>query len=44
MAFARKVANKVIFMHQGKVWEVGPGAMIDDPQTPELKAFLNSGL
>ena len=44
MAFARKVANKVIFMHHGKVWEVGPGAMLDDPQTPELKAFLNSGL
>jgi len=44
MAFARKVAGKVIFMHHGKVWEVGPGAMLDDPKTPELKAFLNSGL
>ncbi|OLP46244.1 amino acid ABC transporter ATP-binding protein [Rhizobium oryziradicis] len=44
MAFARKVANKVVFMHHGKVWEVGPGAMLDDPQTPELKAFLSNGL
>ncbi len=44
MAFARRVANKVIFMHQGKVHEAGPGAMLDDPQTPELRAFLNNGL
>lgn len=44
MAFARKVANKVVFMHRGKVWEVGPGAMLDDPQTPELQAFLSNGL
>lgn len=44
MAFARKVAHKVVFMHRGKVWEVGPGAMLDDPQTPELKAFLSNGL
>jgi polar amino acid transport system ATP-binding protein len=44
MAFARRVANKVIFMHQGKVHEVGSGAMLDDPQTPELHTFLNNGL
>ncbi|HBF28281.1 amino acid ABC transporter ATP-binding protein [Rhizobium sp.] len=44
MAFARKVAHKVVFMHRGKVWEVGPGAMLDDPQTPELQAFLSNGL
>lgn len=44
MAFARKVANKVVFMHRGKVWEVGPGAMLDSPQTPELQAFLSNGL
>lgn len=44
MAFARRVANKVVFMHQGKVCEVGPGAMLDDPQTPELRRFLSNGL
>jgi polar amino acid transport system ATP-binding protein len=44
MAFARKVASKVVYMNQGKVWEVGPGAMLDDPQTPELRAFIGSGL
>lgn len=44
MAFARKVAHKVIFMHKGTVWEVGPGTMLDAPQTDELKQFLNNGL
>ena len=44
MAFARRVANRVIFMHQGKVWETGPGDMLADPQTPELRAFLSNGL
>ncbi len=44
MAFARKVASKVIYMHKGKVWETGPGSMLDNPQTEELKAFVGSGL
>jgi polar amino acid transport system ATP-binding protein len=26
------------------VWEVGPGEMLDNPTTPELRAFLNNGL
>ena len=40
MAFARKVADTVIFMHQGKAWEQGGGAMFDRPATPELQHFL----
>jgi polar amino acid transport system ATP-binding protein len=44
MAFARKVADEVIFMHQGKVWEQGPGAMLDAPKTEELRNFVGSGL
>jgi polar amino acid transport system ATP-binding protein len=44
MAFARKVASKVVYMHQGRVWETGTGAMLDDPQTPELRAFIGNGL
>ena len=44
MAFARKVASKVIFMHQGKVWETGPGAMLANPQTKELAEFLSNDL
>ena len=44
MAFARRVADRIIFMHQGKVWETGPGEMLDQPRTPELRAFLDNGL
>jgi polar amino acid transport system ATP-binding protein len=43
MAFARKVANRVIFMHQGRVHEAGTPAMVfGSPQTPELQQFLSS--
>ncbi len=43
MAFARKVSNRVIFMHQGRVHEMGPPqALFGDPQTPELRQFLSS--
>lgn len=45
MAFARRLADVVVFMHQGKVWEAGPPAEIfADPKTPELRQFLSSGL
>ncbi len=44
MAFARKVASQVVYMHKGKVWETGPGAMLDAPKTPELASFVGSGL
>jgi len=40
MAFARKVADTVIFMHHGKVWETGAGSILDDPATPELREFI----
>ncbi len=43
MSFARKVSNRVIFMHQGRVHEMGPPAeLFGHPQTPELKQFLSS--
>ncbi|MFY7778498.1 MAG: amino acid ABC transporter ATP-binding protein [Elstera sp.] len=43
MNFARKVADRVIFMHQGRVHEMGPpDAVFGSPQTPELKQFLSS--
>ncbi|APW42317.1 amino acid ABC transporter ATP-binding protein [Rhodoferax saidenbachensis] len=43
MSFARKVADRVIFMHQGLVHEIGPPAeLFANPQTPELKQFLSS--
>lgn len=44
MAFARKVADHVIFMHRGKVWEEGPAEMLGTPQTDELRQFLGNGL
>jgi polar amino acid transport system ATP-binding protein len=44
MAFARKVADRVIFMHRGKVWEEGPAAVLDSPRTDELRQFLGNGL
>ncbi|HSI53407.1 MAG TPA: amino acid ABC transporter ATP-binding protein [Ramlibacter sp.] len=43
MNFARKVSDRVIFMHQGRVHEMGPPQeLFGNPQTPELKQFLSS--
>jgi polar amino acid transport system ATP-binding protein len=43
MNFARKVSDRVIFMHQGLVHEEGPPDQIfARPKTPELQQFLSS--
>lgn len=43
MSFARKVSDRVIFMHQGRVHEMGPpAALFGNPRTPELQQFLSS--
>ncbi|ANM14214.1 MULTISPECIES: amino acid ABC transporter ATP-binding protein [Rhizobium] len=43
MRFAREVCNRVAFMHQGKVHEIGPPEEIFvNPQTPELRQFLGA--
>lgn len=43
MNFARKVANRVIFMHQGRVHESGsPDEIFGSPQSPELVQFLSA--
>ena len=43
MNFARKVADRVIFMHQGRVHESGtPAELFGIPQTPELVQFLSA--
>lgn len=44
MAFAQKVADLVVYMHEGRVWEAGPGSMLANPQTSELRQFVGSGL
>jgi polar amino acid transport system ATP-binding protein len=41
MRFARKVSDKVVFMHQGRVWESGaPDAIFERPSTVELQRFI----
>jgi polar amino acid transport system ATP-binding protein len=41
MNFARKVADRVVFMHAGRIHEMGPPeAMFGQPQTAELRQFL----
>ena len=43
MAFARKVAHRVVFMHAGRIHEIGPAAQLfDEPQTEELRQFLSA--
>ena len=44
MAFARGVADKIIYMHQGLVWEEGDASILGDPKTPELRQFIGTGL
>ncbi|MFT3720773.1 amino acid ABC transporter ATP-binding protein [Pseudorhodoferax sp.] len=43
MGFARKVSDRLIFMHQGRVHEMGPPQQLfASPATPELRQFLAS--
>src|SRR3989338_7408566 len=43
MRFAREVGDKLVFMHQGKVHEVGdPKQLFAEPQTAELRQFIGS--
>ena len=44
MGFARGIANRVVFMHRGKVHETGPAAILTSPATPELAKFVGTGL
>jgi polar amino acid transport system ATP-binding protein len=44
MSFARRVADLIVFMHQGRVWETGPAEILDAPRTAELRQFVGSGL
>ncbi|WP_061961664.1 amino acid ABC transporter ATP-binding protein [Demequina flava] len=41
MAFAREVADRVVFMHGGRILEAGsPKDIFDNPQQPETREFL----
>jgi polar amino acid transport system ATP-binding protein len=41
MRFAREVCDRVVFMHQGRVHEIGPPEEVfGSPRTPELRQVL----
>ena len=45
MGFARRFGSRVVFMHEGRVWEEGPAAAtLASPQTTELETFLGAVL
>jgi polar amino acid transport system ATP-binding protein len=45
MGFARNVADRIVFMHAGRIWEEGPTReLLERPRTPELEQFLGSVL
>lgn len=45
MGFARRVADIVVFMHEGRVWEMGPPeTLFGAPKTQEFAQFISSGL
>lgn len=45
MNFARDVGDRIIFMHQGKVWEQGSAKQVlANPQTEELRTFVSAVL
>jgi polar amino acid transport system ATP-binding protein len=44
MAFARRIADQVVFMNAGRVWESGSADILTQPQTPELRQFVQSEL
>jgi len=44
MAFARAVADKVIFLEDGIIVEEGHAELLDDPKSVRTRAFLTGGL
>jgi polar amino acid transport system ATP-binding protein len=45
IGFARRFGSRVVFMHEGTVWEEGGAAeTLNNPKTPELESFLKAVL
>lgn len=44
MSFAQKVADKIIYMRDGLVWEMGGPEILSHPKTPELHEFVGIGM
>ncbi len=43
MGFARRSADTIVFMHQGRVWEKGsPTRLFGAPETAELASFIDA--
>jgi polar amino acid transport system ATP-binding protein len=43
MGFAKRVADHVLFLHQGEILEAGtPQEILENPKTRELKEFLGA--
>ena len=42
MGFARRLADQIVFMHQGRVWETGTADILTTPRTEELRQFVAS--
>jgi polar amino acid transport system ATP-binding protein len=43
MGFARGIADRVVFMHSGKVHETGSASILTSPATTELAQFVGAG-
>jgi polar amino acid transport system ATP-binding protein len=44
MGFARRIADQVVFMHQGRIHEHGSSDILTNPATPELREFVSEEL
>ena len=40
--FARDVADRVVYLDQGRVAEEGPSSIINEPKTERMQRFLSS--
>jgi polar amino acid transport system ATP-binding protein len=43
MGFAKGIADRIVFMHRGKVRETGLASILTSPTTPELAQFVGTG-
>lgn len=43
MGFAKGIADRIVFMHRGRVHETGPASILTSPTTPELTQFVGTG-
>ncbi|MGB3289743.1 MAG: amino acid ABC transporter ATP-binding protein [Burkholderiaceae bacterium] len=44
MAFAQAVADQILYIRNGVVWESGDGSLLKSPKTAELREFISNGL